>query len=202
MDMVKEAEAHARATYPNSYWPHIVEVVRYARHLAEALGADREIVTLAAYFHDISRVEFGAEEHNVRSAKMARRWLEQLDYPVDRIERVAAAIVAHMRPAPESQRDTVPLEAQVVYDADKTGRAMGMGLLAVLVQLGGEVPWHELDYRRLADAVRKGREGTQQAYGSLYTEAAREMARSGYEHAIAFCDQVLAMPAFQTPGKA
>ncbi len=199
MSLLREATRHAKRTYPASDWPHIVEVVRYARELADRTAADKEIVTLAAYFHDISRPTFGAQEHNIRSAQMARQWLGERGYPADRTERVADAIVAHMRPAPDSQREAVPLEARIVYDADKISRAMGMGLLAALVQLGGDVPWHELSYEALADALRKGREATQQVYDSLYTDAAREMARLGHEHAIAFCDQILEMPAFQTP---
>jgi len=197
MGTQEEAAALARGTYPDSYWPHIVEVVRYGRELAARTGADAEIVTLAAYFHDISRVEFGAEEHNVRSAQMARQWLEQRGYPDDRTQRVVDAIVAHMRPVPESQRDALALEARIVYDADKIARAMGMGLLGGLVQLGGEIPWHDLGYEPLAETLRKARQATQQVYESLYTDAAREMARPGYERAIAFCDQILEMPAFQ-----
>lgn len=198
MDWLQEAAAHAERTYPASDWPHIVEVVRYARELAGTTAADKEIVTLAAYFHDISRVEFGAAEHNIRSAQMARQWLDERGYPADRTQRVVDAIVAHMRPAPESQREAVALEARIVYDADKIGRAMGMGLLAALVRLGGDVPWHELSYEALAETLRKGRQATQEVYDSLYTQAAREMARPGYEHAMAFCAQILQMPAFQT----
>jgi len=199
MDLLQEAAAFANRTYPTSDWPHIVEVVRYARDLADTTGADKEIVTVAAYFHDISRPEFGAQEHNVRSAQMARQWLEERGYPADRTARVVDAIVAHMRPVLGPERDMVSLEARILYDADKISRAMGMGLLAALVQLGGKVRWHELSYGALAKTLRKGREAAQQTYDSLYTEAAREMARTGYQHAIAFCAQVLGMPAFQAP---
>jgi len=199
MDLLQEAAAFAKRTYPASDWPHIVEVVRYARDLADTTAADKEIVTLAAYFHDISRPQFGAQEHNVRSAQMARQWLEERGYPAERTVRVADAIVAHMRPVLGAERDMVSLEARLLYDADKISRAMGMGLLAALVQLGGKVPWHELNYGALADALRKGREAAQQTYESLYTEAAREMARAGYQQAVAFCDQILEMPAFQSP---
>lgn len=48
MDIVDEAATHARNAYPDGDWPHIAEVVTYARQLARRLGADEEIVTIAA----------------------------------------------------------------------------------------------------------------------------------------------------------
>ena len=196
-DIVAEAAAHARATYPAGDFPHIVEVVAYAQRLAKTMGADEEIVTLAAYFHDISRVTMGPEGHNVKSAEMARDWLRQRGYPAESIERVVQAIVAHMLPVMSPDRDSVPLEGRILYDADKIGRTQGMALLGALVHLGGEVPWQNLSYEQLAQAIRGARHVTQEAYESLYTTAAMELARPGYERAIAFCDGLLRTEAFR-----
>ncbi|HUT15176.1 MAG TPA: HD domain-containing protein, partial [Anaerolineae bacterium] len=92
MDIVDKAATHARKTYPDGEWPHTAEVVTYARQLARRLGADEEIVIIAAYFHDISQATMGPEEHSVKSAAIAREWLRQRGYPRERTERVAAAI--------------------------------------------------------------------------------------------------------------
>ena len=198
MGIPEEASAHARQTYPAADWPHIAEVVSYAQQLARRLRADEEVVTIAAYFHDISRATMGPEEHNVHSAEMARQWLMEHGYPAQRIEVIASAIVAHMLPAQGPEREAVPLASRILYDADKIGRTQGMALLGALVQLGRKVPWEELSYAQLAAAVRKAREVTQETYESLYTEAARDLARPGYERAIAFCDGILSMPPFDT----
>lgn len=200
MDIVAEAAAHARATYPAGDWPHIAEVVAYAQKLAKPTGADEEIVTLAAYFHDISRVTLGPESHNVKSAEMARDWLRQHGYPAEGIERVAQAIVAHMLPVIGPDRDSVPIEGRILYDADKMSRAQGLALLGALVRLAEQTSWDGLSYAQLAAAIRRARGVTEEAFASLYTAVAREMAGPGYGRAIAFCDGLLEMEVFSGQG--
>ncbi len=198
MDIVAEAAVHARATYPAGDWPHIAEVAAFAQKLAKQTGADEEIVTLAAYFHDISRATMGPQEHHIRSAAMARQWLSERGYPAEGIKRVAAAIVAHMLPVTGPERGAVPIEGRILYDADKISRTQGMALLGGLARLGGEVPWETLSYEQLAVAVRQARRVTEETYESLYTAAARELAGPGYQRAIAFCDGLLEMEAFRS----
>ena len=197
MAIVQELAAYAKRTYPAGDWPHIMEVVASGQQLAKRTGADEEIVTLAAYFHDISRASMGAQDHNVKSAEIAREWLSQRGYPEERIERVAEAIVAHMRPAVGQERESLPIESRILYDADKIGRAQGMGLIGALVHLGQQASWEELGYAQLAKAIQRGRDRTQQAYESLYTDAARELAAPGHQLVIKFCSQLLDMEVFQ-----
>jgi len=194
MDITEAAAAHARATYEAGDFPHITEVAAYGRQLAALTGADQEIVMIAAYFHDISRASSGPEGHNVKSAEMARQWLSRRGYPLERLERVATAIVAHMLPAPDTGREAVPLEGQILYDADKLSRAQGVALLGALVHLGTKVSWEQASYAELAEAMRQARRVTRETFGSLYTAAARELAEPGYRRAIAFFDGLLEMP--------
>lgn len=198
MSILDEVAAYAKEAYPAADFPHIVEVVTYGQQLARQMGADEEIVTVAAYFHDISRVTLGPENHNVKSAEMAREWLIQHSYPQERIERVMAAIIAHMSAVAGPERESVPLEGRILYDADKISRAQGMGLIGMLVHLGAQTNWEGLTYAQLAAAIRRGRELTEEAYRSLYTEAARDLAGPGYRRAIAFCDGLLQMEVFAT----
>lgn len=198
VDIVAEAAAHARATYPTGDWPHIAEVVAYAQELAERTGADAEIVALAAYFHDISRATLGPAEHHVQSAAMARQWLSERGYPAEGVEHVAAAIVAHMLPVSGPDSDSVPIEGRILYDADKISRTQGVALLGGLARLGGEVSWEKLGYEQLARVIRQARRVTEETFASLYTAAARELAGPGYRRAIAFCDGLLEMEAFKS----
>ncbi len=125
--------------------------------------------------------------------------MRQRDRRVGEVERVAAAIMAHMRPVMGPARESVPLEGRILYDADKLGRAQGFHLLRALVRLGAQVAWAELSYEQLGDAIREGRAATQDAYRTLYTDAARELARPGYEQVLAFSDHILQMQVFQVP---
>jgi HD superfamily phosphodiesterase len=198
MGIVEETAAYAREAYSAADWPHITDVVTQGRWLAKQTGADEEVVTLAAYLHDISRATMGPQGHNVQSAQMAREWLHQRGYPAERTRRVAQAIVAHMRPVVGPERESVSLEERILYDADKIHRAQGIGLLGALVCLGKQVPWEELGYEQLAEAVQRGRDVTEEAYGTLYTDAARERAGPGYERTLEFCDALLEMQVFQS----
>lgn len=197
MDLLQEVVAFARSSYAAGDWPHIIEVAQYAQQLARAAGADEEIVTIAAYFHDMSRATMGRHQHNIKSAQMARQWLTEHGYPAERTSRIAAAIVAHMRPAVGPERETLTIEDRILYDADKIGRAQGIGVVGALVQLGHQASWEELGYAQLAAALQEGRRVTEEAYQTLYTDAARQLAGPGYQRALAFCDQLLAMQVFQ-----
>lgn len=197
MDLLQKVVAFARSSYAAGDWPHIIEVVQYAQQLARAMGADEEIVTIAAYFHDMSRATTGRHQHNIKSAQMARQWLTEHGYPAERTSRIAAAIVAHMRPSVGPEREALPMEDRILYDADKISRAQGMGVVGALVQLGHQASWEELGYAQLAAALQKGRRVTEEAYHTLYTDAARQLAGPGYQRALAFCDQLLSMQAFQ-----
>lgn len=76
---------------------HIVSVVSFGRELSARLGADAEIVELAALLHDYAAIRDVrlAAEHHLHSADDARRLLGALDYPPSRTERVAACILTH-----------------------------------------------------------------------------------------------------------
>jgi uncharacterized protein len=82
---------------------HILLVRDYARRLAEVLSADPEIVTLAAFLHDIAAVQdFAAvPQHHLLGAEAARELLLRQNYPPERAERVAACIRAHNSPLAE-----------------------------------------------------------------------------------------------------
>lgn len=196
MSIVDEVAAYVKEIYPEADFPHIAEVVAYGQQLARETGADEEIVTIAAYFHDISRVTLGPEEHNVKSAEMAREWLSQHGYPEERIERVMVAIIAHMRAVTGPEQALVPIEGRILYDADKISRAQGLGLIGVLVHLGAQTNWEGLTYTQLAAAIHRGRALTEEAYRTLYTDAARELAGPGYRRAIEFCEGLLQMKVF------
>lgn len=94
---------------------HFVPMRNYAVGLAEKLGADGEVVELAAWLHDVGSIVNGREDHHVTGAKIAGKKLVELDYPLSRIEQIKYCIVNH-RSSQNNNRET--LEAQIISDAD------------------------------------------------------------------------------------
>ncbi len=85
---------------PSFFEEHLEVVAQYGAELAIRLGADAEIVALAAYLHDISAVrDFSTlPTHAQDSAEIARHILDELGYPAERVERVAQCIRTHSSP--------------------------------------------------------------------------------------------------------
>jgi uncharacterized protein len=135
----QEALTEARARWgteqpPFSYrWEHVQAVVRLALRLAELTGADREIVEAAAWLHDI-RKRGRDDDHGREGAIAARQILKQTDFPPEKIEAVADAIVKHV--GLSADQPVEPLEAAVLWDADKLSK---LGATAVLHFVGYRV---------------------------------------------------------------
>jgi uncharacterized protein len=96
---------------------HIPRVARCAKQLAERVGADREIVEIAAWLHDYASVlnEKWVEDHHIHGAKLAEELLRKLNYPEDKIKRVSHCVYAHRGSKPKAQKT---IEAKVVASAD------------------------------------------------------------------------------------
>lgn len=100
--VLSECNSGRNAFGPAFFEQHLAVVAGYARRLGETLGADLEIIELAAWLHDLSAVQDFAvlPKHPAVSAEIARKMLLERGYPVERIERVARCIAAHSAPVP------------------------------------------------------------------------------------------------------
>jgi len=76
---------------------HIEAVVKNAEILAEKYNADKEIVMIAAWLHDIASITDYAlyEEHHIHGARMAHELLAELSYDESKILMVQNCIVKH-----------------------------------------------------------------------------------------------------------
>lgn len=111
-------------------WEHVKAVVATALRLAGLLAADRDVVEAAAWLHDVAKGHSdgtGQDSHGRAGAALARQILPGTDYPPDKIEAVAQAISQHIGLV--SQEPVEPLEAAVIWDADKLTK---LGALAVV----------------------------------------------------------------------
>ncbi|MGH4125069.1 MAG: HD domain-containing protein [Clostridium sp.] len=96
---------------------HIVSVVKYAKVLAKQLGANEELVEIAALLHDYASAKDKNmyEEHHIYGAIEAEKILKELDYPQDKIEIIKDCILCY-RGSVRMQQKTK--EAVCVASAD------------------------------------------------------------------------------------
>ena len=101
---------------------HIAAVVKNAEILAERFGADKEIVMIAAWLHDIASVTDYSlyKQHHIYGAEMAYGILKEYNYDDEKIALVQDCIKKH-RGSVWSERDS--LEELCVADAEN-----GMGI--------------------------------------------------------------------------
>ena len=132
------AEAEARAKWrvadddmiPFNYrWEHVQHVVGLARWLATETGADAEIVEAAAWLHDVRKAE---PEHALRGAEAAQEILAGTDFPPHKVDAVADAIRQHEGLYRDESTPLTPLEAGVLWDADKLSK---IGVQALIYAL-------------------------------------------------------------------
>jgi uncharacterized protein len=105
VEAIREYVAEACSSSKNAFGPaffeqHLSVVAGYGKRLGEALGADLEMIELAAWLHDISAVQDIAvlPKHPGLSAEIAQGVLQQHGYSPERIDRVARCIAAHSVP--------------------------------------------------------------------------------------------------------
>lgn len=96
---------------------HIQAVVKNAIFLAKFYHADVEVVTIAAWLHDIASVTSYNlyEKHHIYGAEIAENILRDLGYEEKKIEHVKKCILNH-RGSVLKKKDTV--EEKCVADAD------------------------------------------------------------------------------------
>lgn len=129
---VEEVCRNEKNKFGYGIWSHhIVTVVEYSKKLAEVVGADTEIVEVAALLHDYASIMNYAmyEEHHLHSATEAEIILKEYDYPTERIERVKECIWSHRGSV---VLDKQSKEAECVADADAIAHIVNVPSLLYL----------------------------------------------------------------------
>lgn len=117
-----QKEIHQRCLAPTNKlgmgcYYHIAAVVKNAEHLAGKYGADKEVVMIAAWLHDIASVtDYSLYElHHIHGAEIAYSLLKQYGYDDEKIPLVQKCIRNH-RGSVNLQRNSI--EELCVADAD------------------------------------------------------------------------------------
>lgn len=123
MNIIKEVRkfVESECKKPNSHYGydpflyHFIPVVEYSEKLADKLGADKEIVIIAAWLHDIGSIVYGRKNHHLTGAKIAEEKLSELGYPPKKIEKVKDCMISH-----RGSQQILPksLEAKILIEAD------------------------------------------------------------------------------------
>ncbi|MEW5955966.1 MAG: HD domain-containing protein [Candidatus Micrarchaeota archaeon] len=151
---------------------HVNKVTSNALALARKVGADEEIVELAALLHDLTRIRSHghADDHHVTGAVEAERILRELGYPEDRVARVKHCVEAH-RGSQKIPRKTK--EAGCVASADALSHFDSVGYLLNIAYGKG---MNAIEANKwLLDKLERG-------WNKMIPEA-KEMARPKYEAA-------------------
>jgi len=94
---------------------HIMPVMSNAMKLAGMLNADKKIVEISVYLHDIARLREKREDHHhIKGAKMAEEILTKLGYEKTFIKKVSYCIICHRGPS----RNCKTREAKILNSAD------------------------------------------------------------------------------------
>ena len=107
---------------------HAFRVRDLAIHIAQATGADVEVVCAAALLHDIGHVS-GREAHARRGASVAADLLSSCSFPVDKIHAVTSCIEEHhWLPGRAGDPKSPTLEFQAFADADRLDALGAIGI--------------------------------------------------------------------------
>jgi HD superfamily phosphodiesterase len=157
----------------------------------DASALDMDALVIAAYLHNISTVEYGFQNHHLKSAEMAVEFLRELDVPVERIRKVEQTILTHTKAVARDEWESVPLEGRILYDADKLGRLSGLAVVTSLIEFGARYPNRAVNAEILAAILRHVEERFIDLYQSLNTAPAHNMAQEKFGNTLAFLDGVI-----------
>lgn len=130
MDIVQKAESYVFNLFKDNLSPdyiyhnfnHSLRVVNYATLLSDVENIDpqtKEIIMLAAWFHDIGYIE-GYKDHEDKSAAIAEAFLSENDYPAQQIELVKTLIkVTKLDKEPVTKAEKIIKDADCSHFAEK-----------------------------------------------------------------------------------
>ncbi len=206
-EVIQAVAEYAETVMGQEGFRYISAVVATCKMLAlELENTDEEnepvnmdVLVVSAYLHNISTIEFGFQEHQVKSAEMAVEFLRQTQGAETLVNPVEKVLLAHTTVLPPEERPSLPLEARIIYDADKLGRLSGLAVVTSLIEFGARYPNRAVNGEVLCAILRHIEERFVDLFQSLNTAPAREMARIKFGNTLAFLDGVIEHLSDATP---
>jgi len=159
-------------------WRHTLRVSQWGKHIAEAEGADVELVVAACLLHDVASFDVMPDDndHGRVGAEIARPLLNEIGYTPEQVENICISVAEHA-----DVENPSTLEARVVTDADNVDR---FGALRVLYWCLPDIS----DYDKLTEKLRKRIERLEsyRAKSPLCTATGRKLFAEQLDFQIAF----------------
>jgi uncharacterized protein len=204
-DFIDEIRAQAQAHFADARfshdWEHTQRVYNLCMHIGKVEGADLEILSVAAFLHDIGRVHQdrlkGDVCHAEEGARMAREVLERYPIAEEKKENIIHSIICH-----RFRNSHVPqtLEAKVLFDADKLDAIGAVGIARAYL-FAGEVgallhnkeadPERSKPYSKDDTGYREYRVKLSKIKDRMLTDEGSRMARQRHEFMEAFFTRFL-----------
>ncbi len=144
------------ALYHN--FDHTLEVVEHVKEISTALKVtppNKEVVLLAAWFHDTGYL-FSPVEHEERSVAIATEYLRSVDYPEAKIKRVSGCIRATKVPQqPRTELEKIMGDADLLHLGKRDSIARGEMLRAEIESMSG-TPLPEEEWVRQSISFHQG----------------------------------------------
>lgn len=137
---------------------HTERVVKAAIMIGKELGfqlEELELLELAAWFHDTG-YKNGCDNHELSSAKIARSFLAELQYPEEKIRQIEGCIMATRMPqAPQNLMEQVLCDADLHHLACNDYQMMSEKMHREIEKVKGEeidmAKWNEMNYTFFKD---------------------------------------------------
>jgi uncharacterized protein len=204
---IEEAHTWYQDSDPVHDFDHVLRVYRVAEKLAQAEGADLEIVRAAALLHDSRGSAPGGEgnaraEHHIASAEFAGEVLAEKGWLEDKIKAVQHCIRAHRFRGKEDAPET--LEAKVLFDADKLDvlGAIGAARTIAYAALDGQPAYSEPSAQFLETGQKEPGEPHSSYHeflfklrnvkGRMFTHSGKALAEARHAYLVEFYEQLQA----------
>ena len=185
MNKIEKIKQFAKEHLDEMRWLHTQDVVKIALTLAEKENADKEIVEISAWLHDVGFSDKRAKiiTHHVYSAEMAENLLRDLRFNSRKTEQILQCIREHMGPANTfdtllkaegKTQEFLPqpstIESKVVYDADMINLCGPFGVVKMIIFKTREGK----NFREIIDSVKSL---SIKAFNDLKTKSGKEIGK-------------------------
>jgi uncharacterized protein len=138
---LKKTEAAVKGIFAPSRgshdWDHTLRVYRLCRHIGAKENADIDVLSIAAYLHDIGRrfedESKGSICHAEKGAEMAEAMITDLPFSEKQKKNILHCILSHRF---RGKHMPTTLEAKVLFDADKIDAIGAIGVARAFLFAG------------------------------------------------------------------
>ena len=202
IDAIKDfAKLHfSNAKYSHD-WEHTLRVYNLCLHIGQKEGADLEVLSIAAYLHDIGRTHQDQSKgticHAEKGAEMAREILTVHPIPEEKRENIIHCILSHRF---RNRHEPQTLEAKVLFDADKLDAIGAVGIaraylfageVGAVLHNGDADPEFTKPYSRDDTGYREYRVKLSRIKDRILTTEGKRMARERHAFMEAFFERFL-----------